>query len=149
MAEFSFKCYGHPYITSKHRSTIEFTTDNNLTSRGDCILGVRSDANLLSLPNDVKNLLRKKNSIVSVSLKLEGYLEVIKGFGHPDLQLNDKEAIVIRKSDYICPKTLMIHADKSAIDISEEIRERMKNPDAEMEVTIQVENGEIDASKQA
>ncbi len=149
MVLFTFECFGHSHVTSRHKSTLEFTVDSDLTFRGDCILGVRATTNLLNLPDEVKSLLRDENNNVKVILNVLGFDEEIKGKGHPNLQLSDESAIIIRKSNFLCPKTLMINADKSASDISKEIRELMKNPSSKMKVTIQIENGEIEASKQA
>jgi len=46
--------------------------------------------------------------------------------------------MIIRKSDYICSRTLMINANKSAINLSREIIKLMQNPKTEMIVTIQI-----------
>ncbi len=149
MISFSFKCYGHPNIASKHRSTIEFTTDSNLTPRGDCILGVKTTTNLKQLPTEIKDLIRKKNSKIKVIMKIDEFLEEIEGEGHAELSLTDETAIIIRTSNYVCPKTLVINANKAAKDISSEMRELMRNPSTIMEITIQVESGKIETSKHA
>ena len=39
---------------------------------------------------------------------------VIEGNGHPDLILTHTEDIVIRKSDFICPRTLAVKCDKAS-----------------------------------
>ncbi|HIP58595.1 MAG TPA: DUF371 domain-containing protein, partial [Archaeoglobus profundus] len=31
--------WGHPNITAKHRTTLEITKDEELSIRGDCIIG--------------------------------------------------------------------------------------------------------------
>jgi hypothetical protein len=149
MVLFSFKCSGHPNVTALHKSTLEFTTDSGLTLRGDCILGVKATSNLPNLPNEIKNLVRKENANVKVILVLDGYTEEIEGKGNPKLQLLDDTAIIIRKSDFICPRTLMINANKAAIDIPPNMRELMKDPDSIMDITNQVEEGAIETSKQA
>jgi len=149
MVSFSFSCHGHSNVTSRHKSTLEFTTDSDLSLRGDCILGVRATANLNGLPSDIKKLLRNEKTRIKMMIRTADYTEEIWGNGHPELQLSDKTAIIVRKSDFICPRTLMIKANKSAIDISNEIRYMMKNPDSKMEVTIHLEEGSIETSKQA
>jgi len=44
--------------------------------------------------------------------------------------------IVIRKSDYICNRTLAIRADKSAKDLPRELAEKLKNPQQKINVTL-------------
>ena len=149
MVVFSFKCYGHPNVTSKHKTTLEFTTDSNLTLRGDCILGVRSTMNLLNLPFDVKKLLRDNSCKIKVILHVEGHEIEIIGQGHPDLPLSDETAIIIRRSNFVCPRTLMINSNKAAVDIPEEVRTTMKKSHSIMKITIQVEKGDMDTSKHA
>lgn len=61
----------------------------------------------------------------------------ITGFGHEDLTLTHPTDIVIRKSDYICPRTLMIGADKAARDLDENLIHDLKNGKV-MEVSIKL-----------
>ncbi|MCE7741249.1 MAG: DUF371 domain-containing protein [Candidatus Heimdallarchaeota archaeon] len=145
----SFKCYGHPNVTSKHKSTLEFTTESDLTLRGDCILGINTTMNLVNLPVEVKNIIREKECRIKLTLGVNGLIEEIEGNGHPDLLLSDTTAFIVRKSDFLCPRTLMINANKIANDISNEIRSIMRNPNSVMEITLQVESGMTDTSKQA
>src|SRR3989339_697243 len=39
----SFFIFGHKNIKATHRNTLEFTKDAEVSARGDCILGIRSD----------------------------------------------------------------------------------------------------------
>ena len=59
-----FKAYGHPNITAKHKTTLEFTKDENLSLRGDCIVGVKADFSLSEIKKFIKSLLSKKIKIV-------------------------------------------------------------------------------------
>ena len=149
MVSVSFKSFGHSNVLAKHKSTLEFTTESNLTIRGDCILGVKTTTNLPSLPEEVKEAIRKKGSNLRLVLKIDEYTEEIKGNGHPDLLLEDDSAVIIRKSNFICPKTLMINSNKAAIDISDELRLKMKNHESVLELTLYAESGTTDTSKQA
>jgi hypothetical protein len=139
MEQISFICYGHPNVLSKHKSTLEFTTDSELTLRGDCILGVKASVGPFNLPEELKIKLREKESKVKMLLEVDGLIEEIEGTGHPELLLSDKVAIIIRKSNFICSRTLMINANKAAQDVSEQIKNKMKDKEMEMKVTIHVE----------
>jgi len=44
--------------------------------------------------------------------------------------------MVIRKSDYICNRTLAIRADKSANDLPRELVEKLKNPRQKVNITL-------------
>ena len=145
----SFKCYGHPNVTSKHKSTLEFTAESVLTLRGDCILGIDATTNLLKLPAEIKNIIREKESRIKLILNVNGLKEEIEGNGHPNLLLSDETAIIIRKSNFLCPRTLMINANKAANDISDEIRVIMRDPNSIMEMTLQAESGMTDTSRHA
>ncbi len=149
MELFSFKCYGHPNVTSKHKSTLEFTTDTDLTPRGDCIIGIKTTSNLLDIPDEIKRIIREKDSRMKLVLRVKDYVEEIEGNGHPDLLLSDENVIIIRKSEFLCSRTLMINANKAAADIPNGIRLVMKDPDTVMEITLQVESGITDTSKHA
>ncbi|MHA2278224.1 MAG: DUF371 domain-containing protein [Candidatus Kariarchaeaceae archaeon] len=41
--EFVFHAWGHPNITSRHKTTWQITTEDHLTLNGDCIIGIRSN----------------------------------------------------------------------------------------------------------
>ena len=51
---YSFTCYGHENIASKHKTTLEFTKDKELGLEGDCIVGVKADFSLLQLKKFIK-----------------------------------------------------------------------------------------------
>jgi hypothetical protein len=139
MNQISFKCQGHENILSKHKSTLEFTTDSCLTSSGDCIIGVNSSISLRDIPQDFKKLIQNEKSRITITLQVGEKKEEIHGFGDSALQLSDSRAMIIRKSTFICPRTLAIRADKAACDISKDIVDLMKNPKSELKVIITVE----------
>ena len=57
--QYKFKAYGHPNITAKHKTTLEFTKDKELSLRGDCIVGVKSDFELPLIKNFISQLKKK------------------------------------------------------------------------------------------
>ncbi|MCD6466365.1 MAG: DUF371 domain-containing protein [Methanomicrobia archaeon] len=117
------KARGHPNIKATHRTTIEVTKDNYLTGRGDCILGIDADKSL----KDMKEFLdQNKKREIKVDLVVENLVESIKGYLDPRLTFLDEKDIVIRKSSYICDRTLMIHASKSAAEINRKIIRKLR-----------------------
>ena len=144
-----FRCMGHPNILATHKSTIEITTDKELSLKGDCIIGIKSTQNLFLLSDKIKALIQRPSSVIKVTLTHGTCQEVISGRGHPDLTLEDETAIVIRKSNFTCSRTLMIQSDKAAIDISRKIINNMRHHDSVMEVLISIHDSSSLSSKQA
>ncbi len=119
--------YGHENVRCTHKTTLEITKDDYLTVRGDCIIGINSSHSLNDLDDNFKELLRKSKKIV-VDIIMDGkVVDRVVGEGHSDLILNHPTDIVIRKSNFICPRTLMINANKGAIDIDREVVEKIRN----------------------
>ncbi len=49
-----------------------------------------------------------------------GKIFEFKAFGNPNLILSHGKDAVIRKSEYICERTLLIKSEKAAIDVDRE-----------------------------
>jgi len=125
MRSFVITAKGHPNVKCTHKTTLEITKEDYLTSTGDCIIGISADKSMLDFPEDFKERIRNASRIV-VEIQVDELREVITGRGHRDLLLDHPTDIVIRKSNYICPRTLMISADKSARDIDREMVRRLR-----------------------
>ncbi|HDM22618.1 MAG TPA: DUF371 domain-containing protein [Methanomicrobia archaeon] len=117
------KAYGDPNIRATHKTTIEITKDDHLTERGDCILGIRADRGL----KDIKNFLDShKGKKLIVEFTVDDLSDRVTGYLDPRLSFLDERDIVIRKSSYICKRTLMINADKSAAEIDRSIVRKLR-----------------------
>ncbi|MBU0979573.1 MAG: DUF371 domain-containing protein [Nanoarchaeota archaeon] len=119
-----FSFYGHPNIKADHKTTLEITKDADVTERGDCIIGVKADIDT--------SLLRGLTGKRELVLKVNGMEDRIEFEANPGF--NDAEELVIRKSDFLCNRTLGINADKAACDLM--IREALKDPEQEIEAAI-------------
>ena len=139
MNQISFNCTGHKNITSSHESTLEFTTDSSISLRGDCIIGVSSSLCLRDIPKKFKDKIQKENSKIKIVIQIGEKKEEIIGYGNPDLQLSDSKAMIIRKSSFICPRTLAIKANKAACDIPRKMVELLTDSKSEINVTIYLE----------
>ncbi len=135
-AEDSFTAWGHPNITSKHKTTIMITTDKHLSKDGDCILAVRAEKGLDDLPPDLREIIRNEEAKVSFTMEISGQRLVVRGRGHPGLTLTSPSDIVIRKSSFICHRTLMIKADIAALNIPPEFLRLLEGHNSEVHVTI-------------
>jgi hypothetical protein len=130
--------YGHENILATHKTTLEFTKDKHLSKKGDCIATVATDKALADLSGEFKENLRKTNTKLSVLIEVDGLIEQVNAHGSPRLILTHPTNMVIRKSDYVCSRTLAIHADKAAQDLSRDFVEKLKNPKQKVKITLEV-----------
>ena len=59
---YRFNAYGHPNILGIHKTTLEFTKDEELSLDGDCIVGVKADFELSRLKRFIKG--SKDNKLI-------------------------------------------------------------------------------------
>ncbi|MBL7056242.1 DUF371 domain-containing protein [Candidatus Woesearchaeota archaeon] len=135
--KYEFFCCGHENITSKHKNTLEFTKDLNVTLSGECIVGVKADFSLERIkefiPRKIKN---NENRIpIKVIIKINNYVDEINGF--LNVNFDDSEEIVIRKSDFVSGRTLVVKADKGAKDLNKNLIKELKNPDLKIKVILE------------
>jgi len=119
---------GHENIRSLHKNTIEITKESALTPSGDCIIGINAKYGCSEIPSKIKEKLKDPNSRVIFSIIVNDYIFKIKGTGHRDLICSDPNDIVLRKSDYVCPRTLAVNCDKASDSIPRELIQILQNP---------------------
>ena len=136
---YEIEFYGHENIRSNHNKTIEITKESHLTPRGDCIVGVGATSSCADLPQPLKDKLRNPDSKVTFSITVANYEFVIEGIGHPDLILTHTDDIVIRKSNFICPRTLAIKCDKASDLLPRDMIKLLQNSKTKGVFTIIVE----------
>ena len=130
--------YGHENIQARHKTTLEFTKDTHLSKKGDCIVVVAADKALADLTADFKEKLRKPHAKLTITIEVDGISEQVNARGSPQLILTHLTDMVIRKSDYVCSRTLAVHADKAAQDLSRDFVEKLKNPKQKVKITLAV-----------
>ncbi len=131
-------CRGHKNVRATHRSTLEITTEDFLTPRGDCIICVSADKALKDLSEEFKEALRK-GAKLRVVIRAGDVEDEVIAHGSPELRLESSVSMVIRKSDYIDGRTLAIRANKSARDLKRELVELLKNPKTKVTVELIIE----------
>lgn len=135
-----FSARGHKNVLSTHKTTFEVTKEMTLTKQGDCIVAVKTTKGAADLPHEFKEAARKEGVRIMVTIEADELTETITAEGSSQLQFTHQTDLVVRKSDYVCGRTLAIKADKAAIDFSRELVEKLKNPNQEVKVTLAVEN---------
>lgn len=126
--KFEIQFSGHQNIRSNHQKTIEITKESHLAPQGDCIVGVNATSSCNDLPEELKDKLRNSDAKVSFSICVGDREFVIEGNGHPDLILTHTDDIVIRKSDFICPRTLAVKCDKASDLLPREMISLLQDP---------------------
>ena len=137
MTEIIF-AYGHENIQCTHKSTLEITREAQLSKKGDCIIAVSAEKAVVDLSSEFKEKLREKNARISMLIEAGEVAEVVNAFGDPRLILTHPTDMVVRKSSYVCSRTLAIQADKAAWELSRELVERLRKPKQKVKITLTV-----------
>lgn len=122
---FLIRARGHGNVRATHETALEITREDFLTPRGDCIVAISANKGLVDLDNRIKKHLNSGGRIV-IEISCSSMKERIIGYGDPRLTFKSEESIVIRKSDFVCDRTLCIRADKSAADLSRELVKKIR-----------------------
>lgn len=132
------KARGHHNITATHKTTFELTTAPTVGKRGTCVIGVNANRSIKAFSPSFKEFARCEDAEIRVVLEVGNFKEVITGYGHPDLTFSHSSDIVGRKSNFTCGRTLMIRADKAAVDLNREMISLLKNPQQLITSTITI-----------
>ena len=130
--------YGHSLVQATHRTTIEVTKDPHLTKKGDCIIAVKADKSLADLSGDFKDAVRNNNAKISITIEAGEEKETVTANGDAGLSFNHPTDMVVRKSSYVCSRTLAVSADKASKDLSRKLVEKLKNPNQKVRITLTV-----------
>lgn len=130
--------FGHENIQATHHATLEFTKDSHVSKNGDCILIVSADKALADLSAEFKEALRSPNAKLTVTVEADGLKEQIHAQGNPHLPLSHTTEIVLRKSNFLSDRTLGVHADKAAKELSRELVKKLQNPKQKAKITLEV-----------
>jgi hypothetical protein len=80
------------------------------------------------MPLEVKRNLESPNGRAELILEIPGHQFAIHGNGATGLTFSDYRDLVIRKSNYLSGRTLMVNADRSAQDIPRPMVNLLQNP---------------------
>ncbi len=128
LVRFEIPFYGHKNVRAHHQRTIEITTEPDLTLQGDCIIGVMSDCGCKGIPEKMKKKIRRSDSKITITIMVNGKSFRVTGKGHEDLKLENPHDIVIRKSKFMCPRTLAVECDKACDDMPREMIKQLQDP---------------------
>jgi hypothetical protein len=130
--------YGHENIQATHKTTFEITKEAQLSRRGDCIIAVSANKTMTDFSSEFKENLHKEKAKIMILIEAGDAAEVVNAFGSPRLILTHHTDMVVRKSNYICNRTLAIQADKAACALSRKLAEKLRNPKQKVKITLTV-----------
>jgi hypothetical protein len=131
--------YGHPNVQSLHAKTIEITKEEHMTLRGDCIIGVRADKACAGLDEALKHKLRSNSAIVRIEVIVGTESFLITGVGDERLNLLSSQDIVIRKTNFVCPRTMSVRCDKASLELPRKMVKMLQDRDRKAIFRITVE----------
>lgn len=132
--------HGHENIQATHETTFEITKEPTLTKRGDCIIAVQATKGAADLPLEFKEAARKKGAQITITIEAGELKEIVRTRGSPRLLFTHPTDLVVRKTDYVCGRTLAIRADKAASDLSRKLVEKIQDANQEIRITLAVES---------
>ncbi len=136
-----FYAHGHKEVRATHPTTLEITKEEKLTSRGDCIVAVGSLKGALDLSEKFKEIAKDSETKIILTLEADGLVEVIRGYGDQKLSFTHPTDLVVRKSTYTCPRTIMVKADKAAANLSRKFVLKVRKPETKITVRLVAERG--------
>ena len=124
---------GHENIRASHHSTLEITTDSEVSPRGDCIVGV--DASPLDAFRRLRKLAHENPSknicILIECMGCRGMNDKSvcsdRVCGRLNQDFSSEREIVIRLSSFSSERTLVINADKSAFMLNPLLRKGLSS----------------------
>jgi hypothetical protein len=131
--------YGHPNIRSLHAKTIEITRDEHLTPRGDCIIGVRANKACADLDEALKNRLKSNSAVVRIEVMVGNESLLITGMGDHRLTMLNPHDIVIRRTNFVCPRTMSVLCDKASSEVPRKMVKILQNRDRKGIIRITIE----------
>ena len=132
--------HGHENIQATHETTLEITKEPTLTKRGDCIIAVEATNGAADLPLEFKEAARKKGAQITITIEAGELKEIVRAKGSPRLLFTHPTDLVVRKTDYVCGRTLAIAADKAASDLSRKLVEKIQDCNQGIRITLAVES---------
>jgi len=132
---------GHENVTAEHASTLEVTSDDFLTPAGDCILAIEADRVPAEFSESFVAACRDADATITATLEAGRHRERVVGRGDPDLSFENERSHVIRTSDYVDDRTVMVGADAAAADVDRDLVAALADG-AEATLTLRVDPGE-------
>jgi hypothetical protein len=107
---------------------------------GDCIVAVGSDKAVADLNEEFRRSLASDSARLTILIEVGEISEKIRAHGSHRLTLTHGKDMVIRKSNYVCSRTLAVCADKAANDLDRGLVEKLKDPKQGVRISLRIDN---------
>ncbi len=104
---------------------------------------MKSSSAVQDLTLDLKRVLSSSSGRGQLRLQVGPFEFTVEGKGDPRLTFSHETDLVVRKSGFISDRTLMIHANKSSMDIPRDMVRLLQDPTS----TVTVEISAIDEGR--
>jgi hypothetical protein len=108
-------------VTALHPTTFEITTEDQLSIRGDCIIGMAAGRGPHELSTDFRELLSRDGAHLVTLLRCEGHEVRVRSQGSNAMTLDHPSDLVWRTSSFVCGRTVGIRSDTAARDLPREL----------------------------
>jgi hypothetical protein len=127
---------GHANVQSTHKTTFQITKEPWLSKRGDCVIAINATKGATDLSQKFKQTAQHEKARITVIIEADNVKEIVKAQGSTRLTFAHPTDLVVRKSGYVCGRTLAIRADKAAKNLSRRLIEKLQNPGQRVKVTL-------------
>jgi hypothetical protein len=108
---------GHENVAAAHTSTFEVTTDDYLTPAGDCILGIGANRAPAEFDPGFVAACQEADARMTATIRAGNHEATVEGHGRPELSFSSDRSAVVRTSEYVDDRTVMVGADAAAADL--------------------------------
>ena len=109
--KYSFICCGHENITCRHKTTLEFTKDSELSLKGDCIVGVKADFSI----KEIKRFIKSSGNNRKITITIETIKNDYNNKNFNEIKYNANNNKIINNKN----NNITIEKNKTGYNITE------------------------------
>jgi len=128
---------GHPAIQATDDNGFIITKSSSPEKYPKAIVAVGANKSCRDFDKKFKQSLKSAKRIY-ITIEADGIEDEIVGFCSPALTLTSSEEIAIRKDDNVDGKTAAILANKSASELSQDLLEKLRDPEVEVKIVLEI-----------
>ena len=98
-----------------------------------------ADKGIKDLSDEFKRILKKTSVKLTIVIQANDKRERVEAWGTPKLTFDHATDLVVRKSSYVCERTLAIKANKAAKDFSRCLVAKLKSSQQKIDIVLTVE----------
>ena len=121
----------------------KITKDADYAEKLSIANALKSSLNKLSKNKEknaeLRDAAKNEEARIIMTIQLGDKCFKVQGYGHPDLTWEDPADMVARRSEYVCPRTLMIKADYASVDVPRDFVASLRDGLHQVDVTITVD----------